>query len=214
ASSHGNDQAAWAADSDTGESCLNTACYQSLGPTVCSSYRCLCQTGYVAVEGKCVHRFVEVDTGGTCRWFSCSYSRGPTTCDNGRCICQAGYQVVSGLCLRIPPTFPPAPPPVPPAPPPAAPAPPIPESPAGGWAAPSSGAACGLAPGCKALGLNGDCCPTPDGARLGCCPTGDSTAQSAVAGTAAPTSSTPSSGIGSVEASCGKSPGCSVLGLE
>ncbi|CAE8650196.1 unnamed protein product, partial [Polarella glacialis] len=106
----------------------------------------------------------------------------------------------------------------------AAPAPPIPESPAGGWAAPSSGAACGLAPGCKALGLNGDCCPTPDGARLGCCPTGDSTAQSAVAGTAAPTSSTPSSGIGSVEdkdsdavvseASCGKSPGCSVLGLE
>jgi hypothetical protein len=34
---------------------------------------------------------------------------------------------------------------------------------------PTNSAACSANPGCASLGLSGNCCPTPEGVRLGCC---------------------------------------------
>lgn len=177
-----NETAMWQGARETGNICMWSNCEQSLGPTECYHFRCVCQMDFVYSERvkQCVHRYTpegrEVvlpqDTGATCYFNDCTAKF--TVCSDSKCLCIPGFVYLAGQgtyggCQRDPNLFPPN----------------------QHWsqsddlhrwqeqqqhqqqqqqttsAPQSSRASCGQHPKCA--GLAGDCCPNELGLSLACC---------------------------------------------
>eukprot|EP00933_Yihiella_yeosuensis_P023953 TRINITY_DN18588_c0_g1_i1.p1 TRINITY_DN18588_c0_g1~~TRINITY_DN18588_c0_g1_i1.p1 ORF type:complete len:692 (+),score=81.73 TRINITY_DN18588_c0_g1_i1:91-2166(+) len=97
----------WQSGRETGKFCLLYHCPNTLGPTQCHHFRCVCAPGsrWSAEKKTCEGSgpggqvAKTRDTGGSCWMWGCSSWRGPTRCVHHRCLCMETFHAVGGKCV-------------------------------------------------------------------------------------------------------------------